>query len=106
VPPACTPARPAAGSAATPAPAARHRRRTSDQGGRCGAGVAPDGELVQQRTRASRDLCAALLEIATRLGGSPPLTNAVRFGFWGSEEVDLNGSTEYVTACPTRNAGT
>jgi aminopeptidase S len=41
---------------------------------------------------------AALLEIATRLGGSPPLTNAVRFGFWGSEEVDLNGSTEYVAA--------
>jgi aminopeptidase S len=41
---------------------------------------------------------AALLEIATRLGGSPPVANAVRFGFWGSEEVDLNGSTEYVAA--------
>ena len=39
---------------------------------------------------------AALLEIATGLGGSPPVTNAIRFGFWGSEEVDLNGSTEYV----------
>ncbi len=39
---------------------------------------------------------AALLEIATRLGGSPPMTNAVRFGFWGSEEVDLNGSSHYV----------
>jgi aminopeptidase S len=39
---------------------------------------------------------AALLEIATRLGGAPQLVNAVRFAFWGSEEVDLNGSTAYV----------
>jgi aminopeptidase S len=40
----------------------------------------------------------ALLEIASRLGGSPPVANALRFGFWGSEEVDLNGSTAYVDA--------
>ncbi len=39
---------------------------------------------------------AALLEIATRLGGSPPARNAVRFAFWGSEEDDLVGSTHYV----------
>ncbi|WP_308259274.1 M28 family metallopeptidase [Pseudonocardia sp. H11422] len=39
---------------------------------------------------------AALLEIATRLGGSPPIRNAVRFAFWGSEEDDLEGSTHYV----------
>jgi aminopeptidase S len=39
---------------------------------------------------------AALLEIATRLGGSPEVSNAVRFGFWGSEEEDLDGSTSYV----------
>jgi aminopeptidase S len=39
---------------------------------------------------------AALLEIATRLGGSPPVRNAVRFAFWGSEEDDLEGSTHYV----------
>jgi aminopeptidase S len=39
---------------------------------------------------------AALLEIATRLGGSPGVANAVRFGFWGSEEADLEGSTHYV----------
>jgi aminopeptidase S len=38
----------------------------------------------------------ALLEIATRLGGSPPICNAVRFAFWGSEEDDLEGSTYYV----------
>ncbi len=38
----------------------------------------------------------ALLEIATRLGGAPPIRNAVRFAFWGSEEDDLEGSTHYV----------
>ncbi|GAA1316571.1 hypothetical protein GCM10009610_40430 [Pseudonocardia xinjiangensis] len=37
-----------------------------------------------------------LLEIATRMGGSPQVTNAVRFAFWGAEEEDLVGSTEYV----------
>ncbi|MGA2826683.1 MAG: M28 family peptidase [Streptosporangiaceae bacterium] len=39
---------------------------------------------------------AALLEIATRLGGAPLVRNAVRFAFWGSEEDDLQGSTHYV----------
>jgi aminopeptidase S len=39
---------------------------------------------------------ASLLEIATRLGGSPQVARAVRFGFWGSEETDLTGSTHYV----------
>ncbi|MGH3695767.1 MAG: M28 family metallopeptidase [Pseudonocardiaceae bacterium] len=39
---------------------------------------------------------AALLEVAVRLGGSPEVSNAVRFAWWGSEEVDLNGSTHYV----------
>jgi aminopeptidase S len=39
---------------------------------------------------------AALLEIATRLGGSPSVRNAVRFAFWGSEEDDMEGSTHYV----------
>jgi aminopeptidase S len=41
---------------------------------------------------------AALLEIATRLGAAPAVTNAVRFGFWGAEEIDLDGSTQYVEA--------
>jgi aminopeptidase S len=39
---------------------------------------------------------AALLEIAVRMGGSPALPNAVRFGFWGAEERDLEGSRDYV----------
>jgi aminopeptidase S len=39
-----------------------------------------------------------LLEVATRLGGSPQVVNAVRFAFWGSEEDDLEGSTTYVEA--------
>ena len=43
---------------------------------------------------------AALLEIATRLGGSPQAVNAVRFAFWGSEEANLNGSTTYVASLP------
>ena len=39
---------------------------------------------------------AALLETATALGAQPEVTNAVRFGFWGSEEATLAGSTKYV----------
>lgn len=39
---------------------------------------------------------ATLLEIASRLGGSPKVTNAVRFGFWSAEEFGLIGSTYYV----------
>lgn len=39
---------------------------------------------------------AALLETALQLGSSPDVKNAVRFGFWGSEEAVLAGSTKYV----------
>jgi Zn-dependent M28 family amino/carboxypeptidase len=39
---------------------------------------------------------AVLLETAVRLGGAPAVANAVRFGFWGAEEVGLVGSTRYV----------
>ena len=39
---------------------------------------------------------AALLETAAALGAQPQITNAVRFGFWGSEEAVLAGSTKYV----------
>jgi aminopeptidase S len=44
---------------------------------------------------------AALLEIAARLGGAPAVTNAVRFGFWGAEEIGLDGSRQYVRALST-----
>jgi aminopeptidase S len=40
----------------------------------------------------------ALLEIAQGMGGSPPVANAVRFGFWGAEELNLDGSAGYVDA--------
>ena len=40
---------------------------------------------------------AAVLETAVQLGGSPSVTNAVRFAFWGAEESGLDGSTKYVT---------
>lgn len=39
---------------------------------------------------------AALLETAVQLGSSPPVRNAVRFGFWGAEEMGLVGSNEYI----------
>ena len=39
---------------------------------------------------------AALLETAAALGGQPQIANAVRFGFWGSEDAVLAGSSKYV----------
>ncbi|WP_232663836.1 M28 family metallopeptidase [Pseudonocardia sp. TRM90224] len=48
---------------------------------------------------------AALLTSAQRLGGAPAVTNAVRFGFWGAEEVGLVGSTAYVESVPEAERG-
>jgi Zn-dependent M28 family amino/carboxypeptidase len=39
---------------------------------------------------------AAILETAVQLGNSPQAQNAVRFGFWGAEELGLIGSRNYV----------
>ncbi|HEX7323245.1 MAG TPA: M28 family metallopeptidase, partial [Mycobacterium sp.] len=39
---------------------------------------------------------AAVLETAVQLGDSPNVHNAVRFGFWGAEELGLIGSMKYV----------
>lgn len=39
---------------------------------------------------------AAVLETALQLGPSPDVRNAVRFGFWGAEELGLKGSDDYV----------
>jgi Zn-dependent M28 family amino/carboxypeptidase len=39
---------------------------------------------------------AAVLETALQLGSSPPIQNAVRFGFWGAEELGLVGSDKYL----------
>ncbi len=39
---------------------------------------------------------AAVLETAVQLGNSPKVRNAVRFGFWGAEELGLIGSRNYV----------
>src|SRR5947209_1076408 len=39
---------------------------------------------------------AAVLETALQLGPSPGIHNAVRFGFWGAEELGLIGSRKYV----------
>ena len=39
---------------------------------------------------------AAVLETALQLGSSPEIHNAVRFGFWGAEELGLIGSRKYI----------
>lgn len=39
---------------------------------------------------------AAVLETAVQLGNTPQVNNAVRFGFWGAEELGLIGSRRYV----------
>lgn len=39
---------------------------------------------------------AAILETAVQLGNSPQVHNAVRFAFWGAEELGLIGSRNYV----------
>jgi Zn-dependent M28 family amino/carboxypeptidase len=39
---------------------------------------------------------AAVLETAVQLGNSPKVRSAVRFGFWGAEELGLIGSRNYV----------
>lgn len=50
-----------------------------------GPGINDDGSGV-----------AAVLETALQMGSSPPVRNAVRFGFWAAEEVGLLGSAHYV----------
>lgn len=39
---------------------------------------------------------AAVLETAVQLGSSPDVKNAVRFAFWGAEELGTVGSTKYI----------
>ena len=39
---------------------------------------------------------SALLETAIQLGGSPEVTNAVRFTFWGASDAGQEGATKYV----------
>ncbi len=39
---------------------------------------------------------AAVLETALQMGTSPPVQNAVRFAFWGAEELGLVGSQKYI----------
>jgi Zn-dependent M28 family amino/carboxypeptidase len=44
---------------------------------------------------------AAVLETAVQLGSAPAVANAVRFGFWGAEELGTVGSKKYVAALKT-----
>lgn len=50
-----------------------------------GAGINDNGSGV-----------AAVLETALQLGGDPGTANAVRFAFWGAEEVSMDGSKKYL----------
>ena len=62
-------------------------------------------DSVPGRARASTTTAPGrppLLEIAVRLGGAPPVANAVRFAFWGAEEEGLIGSTAYVQGLTPR----
>jgi aminopeptidase S len=59
-----------------------------------GPGIVDDGSGV-----------ASLLEIATRLGASPPARNAVRFGFFGNEETGSQGSRGYVSSLSGADRG-
>ncbi|ANI37819.1 M28 family metallopeptidase [Mycolicibacterium vaccae] len=52
---------------------------------RAGAGINDNGSGV-----------AAVLETALQLGAEPATTNAVRFAFWGAEEVSMDGSKKYL----------
>ncbi len=52
-----------------------------------GPGINDDGSGV-----------AAVLETAVQLGNSPQVHSAVRFGFWGAEELGLVGSRNYVAS--------
>lgn len=56
----------------------------------------PDGPGINDNATGA----AALLEIATRTGGSPDVPNALRFAFWGGEELGMYGSTAYVAGLP------
>jgi Zn-dependent M28 family amino/carboxypeptidase len=41
---------------------------------------------------------AAVLETALQMGASPAIQNAVRFAFWGAEELGLIGSQKYISS--------
>lgn len=41
---------------------------------------------------------AAVLETALQLGGAPNTVNAVRFAFWGAEEVSMDGTKKYLAS--------
>jgi Zn-dependent M28 family amino/carboxypeptidase len=80
--------------------------RTGDTGNVIMAGAhldsVPEGPGINDNGTGS----AGLLEVATRLGGSPATRNAVRFAWWSAEEAGLLGSTAYVRALPAEQRPT
>lgn len=55
-----------------------------------GAGINDNGSGV-----------SAVLETAVQLGSEPAAANAVRFAFWGAEEIGIVGSRKYVASLNT-----
>lgn len=53
----------------------------------------PDGPGINDNGSGS----AAILETALQMGSEPDVQNAVRFAWWGGEELGLLGSTDYVS---------
>lgn len=44
---------------------------------------------------------SAVLQTAVKMGSTPDIANAVRFAFWGAEEIGLVGSVKYVESLTT-----
>ena len=60
------------------------------------AGAHLDSEVLGPGINDNGTGTAALLETALQLGGRPKVNNAVRFAWWGAEELGLLGSEAYV----------
>lgn len=58
----------------------------------------PEGAGINDNATGS----ASLLETALALGGKPRANNAVRFAWWGAEELGLLGSDAYVSGLSAR----
>ncbi len=60
------------------------------------AGAHLDSEVLGPGINDNGTGSAGLLETALQLGGRPKVSNAVRFAWWGAEELGLLGSEAYV----------
>lgn len=64
------------------------------------AGAHLDGVEVGPGINDNGSGSAGLLEVALELGGDAKVQNAVRFAWWGAEEIGLLGADAYVASLP------